>query len=73
MTNEKKLVHRKPRGFATMDAEKLREVASKGGKAAQEKGTGHQFTSEEAVEAGRKGGKATAASKIVDDNEHGKI
>lgn len=44
------------RGFASMDPEKQREIASKGGKAAHEKGTAHEFTSEEAREAGRKGG-----------------
>lgn len=41
------------RGFASMDPEKQREIASKGGKAAHEKGTAHEFTSEEAREAGR--------------------
>ena len=46
------------RGFASMDPEKQREIASKGGKAAHEKGTAHEFTHEEAVEAGRKGGEA---------------
>jgi uncharacterized protein len=48
------------RGFAAMDAEKQRAIASKGGKAAHQKGTAHQFTSEEAREAGRKGGQAQA-------------
>ena len=47
------------RGFAAMDEDKQREIASKGGKAAHEKGTAHQFTSEEAREAGRKGGQAS--------------
>lgn len=46
------------RGFASMDEEKQREIASKGGRAAHEKGTAHEFTHEEAVEAGRKGGQA---------------
>jgi uncharacterized protein len=46
------------RGFASMDASKQREIASKGGKAAHAKGTAHEFTSEEAREAGRKGGQA---------------
>ncbi len=45
-------------GFASMDPERQREIASKGGHAAQEKGTAHHFTSEEAREAGHKGGKA---------------
>lgn len=44
------------RGFASMDKEKQREIASKGGKAAHEKGTAHEFSHDEAVEAGRKGG-----------------
>lgn len=46
------------RGFAGMDQDKQREIASKGGKAAHEKGTAHEFDSEEAREAGRKGGSA---------------
>jgi general stress protein YciG len=42
-----------------MDAAKQREIASKGGKAAHQKGTAHEWTSEEAREAGRKGGMAS--------------
>jgi uncharacterized protein len=48
--------HTSKRGFARMDGEKQREIASKGGRAAHEKGTAHKFTPEEAREAGRKGG-----------------
>jgi general stress protein YciG len=44
----------KDRGFASMDREKRREIASKGGRAAHEKGTAHEWTPEEAREAGRK-------------------
>jgi general stress protein YciG len=44
------------RGFASMDQAKQREIASKGGKVAHEKGTAHEFTSEEARQAGSKGG-----------------
>lgn len=44
------------RGFATMTPEQKREIASKGGKEAHKRGTAHTFTSEEAAEAGRKGG-----------------
>ncbi len=47
------------RGFASMDEEKQRDIASKGGKAAHEAGTAHEFDSEEAREAGRKGGQAS--------------
>jgi general stress protein YciG len=46
------------RGFAAMDREKQRQIASMGGKAAHRKGTAHEFTPEEAREAGRKGGQA---------------
>ncbi len=46
------------RGFASMDPEKQRKIASKGGKTAHQKGTAHEFTSEEAREAGRKGGQS---------------
>lgn len=46
------------KGFASMDPEKQRKIASKGGKAAHKKGTAHEFSSEEAREAGRKGGKS---------------
>lgn len=48
-------------GFASMDAERRREIASKGGKAAHAKGTAHQWTPEEAASAGRKGGQTRGA------------
>lgn len=44
------------RGFASMSPEKQREIASKGGRAAHEKGTAHEWTADEARLAGRKGG-----------------
>src|SRR5256885_16825441 len=53
------------RGFAAMDDEKQREIASKGGKAAHEQGTAHEFDSQEASEAGRKGGES-----VSQDREH---
>ncbi len=49
---------RKPRGFAAMSPEKVREIAAKGGKAAHVAGTAHRFTADEAKAAGIKGGKA---------------
>jgi uncharacterized protein len=49
----------KNRGFASMDPEKQREIASKGGRIAHQEGKAHEFTSEEAREAGRKGGEAS--------------
>jgi hypothetical protein len=53
------------RGFASMPEEQVKEIASKGGKAAHEKGTAHEFDSKEAREAGRKGGEA-----VSQDREH---
>jgi uncharacterized protein len=51
------------RGFASMDRTKQREIASKGGKAAHAKGTAHEFTSDEARVAGRKGGEAVSRDR----------
>jgi uncharacterized protein len=56
-------VAKEDRGFASMDRTKQREIASKGGKAAHQKGTAHEWTSEEAREAGRKGGMASHRRK----------
>jgi len=46
-----------------MDRDKQRQIASMGGRAAHEKGTAHEFTSEEAREAGRKGGEAVSQNR----------
>lgn len=46
-----------------MDRSKQREIASKGGKAAHQKGTAHEWTSDEAREAGRRGGIASHRRK----------
>lgn len=51
------------RGFASMSKEKQREIASKGGKAAHRRGTAHEWTSEEARHAGRKGGLKSRGGK----------
>src|SRR5437762_12875607 len=51
------------RGFASMDPSKQREIASKGGRAAHAKGTAHEFTSDEARLAGRKGGEAVSRDR----------
>ncbi|HUB25899.1 MAG TPA: KGG domain-containing protein [Tepidisphaeraceae bacterium] len=50
-------------GFASMDANKQKEIARKGGMAAHRKGTAHEFTSEEARAAGRKGGERVSANR----------
>ena len=46
-----------------MSAEKQREIASKGGRAAHQKGTAHEWSSDEAREAGRKGGMASRGGR----------
>ena len=51
------------RGFASMDQGKQREIASKGGRAAHAKGTAHEFDSNEARAAGRKGGMAVSRNR----------
>jgi general stress protein YciG len=51
------------RGFAAMDANKQREIASMGGRAAHRSGNAHEFDAEEAREAGRRGGLARSASR----------
>src|SRR5436190_5044167 len=58
-TGGRHIVAKEDRGFASMDRSKQREIASKGGKAAHQKGTAHEWTSEEARDAGRKGGIAS--------------
>ena len=56
-------VRKERRGFASMSPEKQREIASKGGKVAHEKGSAHEFSSEEAREAGRKGGESASRDR----------
>jgi len=51
------------RGFASMEPDKQRRIAEKGGRAAHAKGTAHEFTSEEARVAGRKGGQSVSRDK----------
>ena len=55
------------RGFASMDRNKQREIASKGGRAAHKKGAAHEWTREEAQAAGRKGGLARHRRAPDDD------
>src|SRR3954467_8264851 len=53
----------KNRGFASMDEHRQREIARKGGRAAHEKGKAHEFTSDEARAAGRKGGEKVSVNR----------
>jgi general stress protein YciG len=54
---------KRPRGFAAMDPKIVSELATRGGKAAHRAGTAHEFTSEEARIAGRKGAMVTHAKR----------
>jgi general stress protein YciG len=56
-------VRKERRGFASMSPEKQREIASKGGRAAHEKGTAHEWTPDEARNAGRKGGQISRGGR----------
>ena len=56
-------VRKERRGFASMSADKQREIASKGGRAAHEKGTAHEWSPDEARQAGRKGGQISRGGR----------
>ena len=56
-------VRKERRGFASMSPDKQREIASKGGRAAHEKGTAHEWTPDEARNAGRKGGQVSRGGR----------
>lgn len=59
------------RGFAGMDPERQRQISSQGGKAAHQKGTAHEFDSEEAREAGRKGGMVSGGRRRAREQSGG--
>jgi general stress protein YciG len=63
LTGEQPARRKERRGFASMSPEKQREIASKGGRAAHMKGTAHEWTSEEARSAGRKGGQISRGGR----------
>jgi uncharacterized protein len=76
MPNNEQPVRRKERrGFASMSPEKQREIASKGGRAAHLKGTAHEWTSEEARSAGRKGGMISRCGRgrLTSDEQSGEV
>jgi len=65
MDDARRQLNTSTRGFASMDPERQRQIAREGGKAAHIKGTAHEFTTDEARNAGRKGGEAVSR-----DREH---
>jgi uncharacterized protein len=73
MKNQSGEPRKERRGFASMSPEKQREIASKGGRAAHQKGTAHEWTSEEARNAGRKGGQISRGGRgrLVDSATEG--
>ena len=58
MSEQSEIKTASKRGFASMEPQRQREIASLGGKAAHASGRAHEFNSAEAREAGRKGGRA---------------
>jgi general stress protein YciG len=62
-TKEETTSRKDKRGFASMDAQLQKQIASKGGRAAHAQGVAHEFNSTEAREAGRKGGVAVSRNR----------
>jgi len=67
MNNQENGARKSVRGFAAMSAEKQREIARKGGRAAHEQGVAHEWSSSEAREAGKKGGQARGRNRKEDE------
>src|SRR5688572_22487001 len=63
------MAEKKRRGFAAMDSEQQRQIASMGGRAAHVRGTAHEWDSLEAAEAGRKGGKAAHRNRASERSD----
>ena len=61
--NQSQSPRTRQRGFASMDPAKQRQIASQGGRAAHEQGVAHEFSPEEAREAGRKGGESVSQNR----------
>jgi uncharacterized protein len=57
------------RGFAAMDPERQRQIASEGGRAAHRQGVAHEWSTEEARAAGRKGGQNSKGSRGRENSE----
>lgn len=67
VNNQTEAQKKSVRGFASMDTEKQREIARKGGRAAHEQGVAHEWSSHEAREAGKKGGQSRGRRSKGDD------
>jgi general stress protein YciG len=62
---------RRGRGFASMDPERVSEIASMGGKAAHAQGVAHEWTPDEARAAGKKGGQASRGTRSSEQSSSG--
>lgn len=68
---EREFIQKKEkRGFAAMDPEQQRQIASKGGRAAHEQGVAHEWSKEEARQAGRKGGTVSGKRRSINRTEN---
>lgn len=68
--NEKQeQVRKAKRGFAAMSPERQREIASRGGRAAHQQGVAHEWSTEEARQAGKKGGQASGKRRAPSDGD----
>ncbi len=61
------------RGFAAMDPERQRQIASEGGRAAHRQGVAHEWSAEEARQAGRKGGQNSKGSRNRSETSRGEM
>ncbi|HEV7331835.1 MAG TPA: KGG domain-containing protein [Flavisolibacter sp.] len=67
--NPKQEQQKSRRGFAAMSPERQREIASQGGRAAHQQGVAHEWSTEEAREAGKKGGQVSGKRKMTEKDE----
>ena len=69
MEQNQNQVEKSRRGFAAMNPERQREIASRGGRAAHEKGVAHRWDRQQAMTAGKKGGQASGRRRNPERNE----
>ena len=70
---QREMTQKSRRGFAAMDPERQRQIASEGGRAAHRQGVAHEWTADEARQAGRKGGQNSKGSRNRDGAENGRM
>lgn len=61
--SEETVTTKRAKGFATMTPDRVKEIAGQGGRAAHKKGKAHQFSTVEAIDAGRKGGQTISQNR----------